>query len=236
MEKMTEPFGQLIFWEGKMADISARTEVMENEKPDATGAESAKRLQILDGAQRAFLANGYEGTSMSLIAREAGVSKGTLYVYFSNKEALFAAVTEEQCQTQGGTAFDALNEDGPASEILPAFGRHFVEFILTDSACSLRRLITAESAKFPELGHTFYELGPKRMKAQLAAYLKRRVEAGELDIPDTELAAAQFIILCKGEFDLLRQISVIDSATPQRIGYTVDAAVRLFLDGYSAER
>ena len=73
------------------------------------------------------------------------------------------------------------------------------------------------------------------MKAQLAGYLKRRVEAGELDIADTELAATQFIMLCKGEFDMLRQISVIDTATPQRIGYTVDAAVRLFLDGYRAE-
>ena len=209
---------------------------MESNVADAASTESAKRTQILVGARRAFLANGYEGTSMSLIAREAGVSKGTLYVYFSNKEALFAAVTERQCHTQGGIAFEVLNEDGPASEILPAFGRHFVDFVLSDPACALRRLITAESAKFPELGHAFYENGPRRMKGQLAGYLKRRVEAGELDIADTELAATQFIMLCKGEFDMLRQISVIDTATPQRIGYTVDAAVRLFLDGYRAER
>ena len=219
-----------------MADIGARQGVLENEDGDDAASESAKRTQILDGARRAFLANGYEGTSMSFIAREAGVSKGTLYVYFSNKEALFAAVTERQCQTQGGSAFDVLNEDGPASEILPVFGRRFVEFVLSEPASALRRLITAESGKFPELGHAFYNYGPKPMKAQLASYLRRRVEAGELDIPDVELAATQFISLCKTEFDLLRQISVIDTATPQRIGYTVDAAVRLFLDGYGAER
>lgn len=218
-----------------MPDLDASGEVMESDGGETAEVESAKRTQILAGARRAFLANGYEGTSMSLIAREAGVSKGTLYVYFSNKEALFAAVTERQCHTQGGTAFEVLNEDGPACEILPAFGRHFVDFILSEAACALRRLITAESAKFPELGHAFYENGPRRMKEQLAGYLKRRVEAGELDIPDTELAATQFIALCKGEFDMLRQISVIETATPQRIGYTVDAAVRLFLDGYRAE-
>ena len=219
-----------------MSDPEASGGVMESGGVEATEVESAKRTQILVGARRAFLANGYEGTSMSLIAREAGVSKGTLYVYFSNKEALFAAVTERQCHTQGGTAFDVLNEDGPASEILPAFGRHFVDFILSEPACALRRLITAESAKFPELGHAFYENGPRRMKEQLAGYLKRRVEAGELDIPDTDLAATQFIMLCKGEFDMLRQISVIDTATPQRVGYMVDAAARLFLDGYRVER
>jgi len=219
-----------------MTDIDADSGVMENGEVDSAQAESAKRSQILEGARRAFLAYGYEGTSMSLIAREAGVSKGTLYVYFCNKEALFSAFIEGQCRTQGGTAFDVLNSDAPVGEVLPVFGRRFVEFILEESSHVIRRLVVAESGKFPELGRAFYESGPRQMATQLADYLKRRIEAGELDIDDPQLAAVQFIGLCKADLDLKRQMSVIETATPQRIGYIVDQAVRLFLDAYRPHR
>ena len=53
------------------------------------GQDSEKRRQILDGAREVFRAKGYEGASMDAIAKAAGVSKGTLYVYFTNKDELF---------------------------------------------------------------------------------------------------------------------------------------------------
>ena len=62
--------------------------------------ESAKRRQILDGARRVFLADGFDGASMNDIARVAGVSKGTLYVYFDSKEALFEALIREDRKQQ----------------------------------------------------------------------------------------------------------------------------------------
>src|SRR5438094_10423122 len=54
--------------------------------------DSAKRRQIMQGARLVFLAQGFDGASMGEIARQAGVSKGTLYVYFDSKEALFEAI------------------------------------------------------------------------------------------------------------------------------------------------
>ena len=63
--------------------------------------DSAKRRQIIDGARRMFLAQGFDAASMNDIAREAGVSKGTLYVYFKSKEELFEAIVEEQCRRAG---------------------------------------------------------------------------------------------------------------------------------------
>ena len=68
-------------------------------------AESAKRRQIMDGARAIFLAQGFDATSMGEIAREAGVSKGTLYVYFDSKEVLFQAIVEEECQAQAEQVF-----------------------------------------------------------------------------------------------------------------------------------
>lgn len=206
-------------------------ETAENE-----GQEPQKRTQIVDGARRVFLAEGYEGASMAGIAREAGVSKGTLYVYFTNKEALFSAVAEEACRRQGDSVFDMLEAPGTAAELLPAFGRHFMDFLLSDRTTGLRRLVTAESQKFPELGRVFYEAGPKRGTERLAAFLKRRIEAGELEIGDIHLAASQFLLLCQTEVGLMRQMNVIGAVTPQRIGYIVDKAVELFLAGYRPRR
>ena len=63
-----------------------------------SGESEAKRQQILDGALVIFAAHGFEGASMSAIARESGVSKGTLYNYFTNKADLFAAFVEHNCR------------------------------------------------------------------------------------------------------------------------------------------
>ena len=67
--------------------------------------DSAKRRQIIEGARAVFLAQGFDAASMSDIARKAGVSKGTLYVYFKSKEELFEAIAEEQCRMQAEGVF-----------------------------------------------------------------------------------------------------------------------------------
>ena len=71
----------------------------------AEQAESAKRRQIMEGAREMFLAQGFDGASMGEIARSAGVSKGTLYVYFVSKEQLFQAIVEGECQAQAEQVF-----------------------------------------------------------------------------------------------------------------------------------
>ena len=68
-------------------------------------ADSAKRRQIIEGARTVFLAHGFDAASMGEIARKAGVSKGTLYVYFKNKEELFEAIAEQQCHFQAERVF-----------------------------------------------------------------------------------------------------------------------------------
>ena len=69
--------------------------------------ESSKRRQILDGARKVFMDLGFDGASMGEIARSAGVSKGTLYVYFADKNRLFEAIVEEEMldQAEGGFQF-----------------------------------------------------------------------------------------------------------------------------------
>ena len=68
--------------------------------PETGAVDSAKARQILDGARTVFLAQGFDAASMNDIAREAGVSKGTIYSYFPSKDALFAALIREDKRQQ----------------------------------------------------------------------------------------------------------------------------------------
>jgi AcrR family transcriptional regulator len=73
------------------------TAQIERVAPILADEDSAKRRQIIEGARRVFLAQGFDAASMGEIARAAGVSKGTLYVYFENKEQLFEAIVGQEC-------------------------------------------------------------------------------------------------------------------------------------------
>src|SRR3954464_15981474 len=83
--------------------------------------DSAKRKQILDGARKVFVDLGFDGASMGEIARSAGVSKGTLYVYFADKHRLFEAIVEEESIEQGKTAFN-FDPERDVDITLPEFG------------------------------------------------------------------------------------------------------------------
>src|SRR5262245_46611359 len=73
--------------------------------PPEARSDRLKRRQILEGARHMFLAQGFDAASMGAIARQAGVSKGTLYVYFKSKEELFEAIVEEQCRAEAEQIF-----------------------------------------------------------------------------------------------------------------------------------
>src|ERR1700760_3399110 len=79
---------------------------------DAT-EDSAKRRQIIEGARAVFLAQGFDAASMGEIARAARVSKGTLYVYFKDKDELFKAIAAKECvfQAEGIFSFDESDPD-----------------------------------------------------------------------------------------------------------------------------
>src|SRR5215467_1970385 len=83
--------------------------------------DSSKRRQILDGARKVFMDLGFDGASMGEIARSAGVSKGTLYVYFADKNRLFEAIVEEETLEQGKVTFN-LDPERDVTTTLTEFG------------------------------------------------------------------------------------------------------------------
>jgi AcrR family transcriptional regulator len=195
--------------------------------------DTAKRRQILEGARQVFLGQGFEGASMNDIARVAGVSKGTLYVYFDNKERLFAAVVEEERVQHIENTFEFDYGDADVEGELTRIGVQLANFLINSHIISAMRVVMGIAERMPELGRRFYETGPAQSRLKLAAYLDARVAAGQLDIPDTLLAAAQFLELSHSPLCKPLFFGATDSPpTPEQIRVVVESAVRLFMAGY----
>src|ERR1700710_2275563 len=90
--------------------------------------DSSKRRQILEGASRVFMDLGFDGASMGEIARAAGVSKGTLYVYFADKSRLFEAIVEREMLEQHKVAFNFDGERDVATT-LREFGQAYIALL-----------------------------------------------------------------------------------------------------------
>jgi AcrR family transcriptional regulator len=194
--------------------------------------DSAKRRQIVEGARSVFLAHGFDAASMGEIAKVAGVSKGTLYVYFKDKDELFKAIVEKECvfQAEGIFAFDV--DDPDVAGTLARVGVAFVQKLCAPSRQAPLRAVIAIADRMPNIGRTFYETGPAVGLAKMRAYLEAQVTAGRLVIPDCEVAAAQFIETCHAT--LFKPVLFNFAPPPplERIEYVVSIAVRTFMAAY----
>src|SRR6476469_6287220 len=113
--------------------------------------ETSKRRQILDGARNVFMDLGFDGASMGEIARSAGVSKGTLYVYFADKNRLFEAIVEEEALEQGKVAFN-FDPERDGATTLRDFGHPYVQWLCRPGGGSAIRHVTALAERMPEVG------------------------------------------------------------------------------------
>ncbi len=195
--------------------------------------ESAKRRQILDGARRVFLAEGFDGASMNEVARTAAVSKGTLYVYFTNKEDLFAALIREEKQAQAEQLCRFDSDEDDVRSNLHGLGVKLLRLMLRPDSIAHLRTVMAVVAKFPNVGRAFYESGPLFGRRRLAEYLDRQVAAGHLAIDDTELAAAQFLELCKARYYIEATLGVAPPPGSAALDHHIGQAVDTFLRAYA---
>jgi len=193
--------------------------------------ESAKRRQILDGARKVFMNLGFDGASMGEIARACGVSKGTLYVYFADKNRLFEAIVEEVSLEQGKVAFD-LDSARDAEGALREFGRAYILMLCRPGGGSAVRTVMAIAERMPEVGRRYYERVLEKTINRLAVYLDAHVKLGELAIDDCQLAASQFMLMCQASLFLPFIFQAAPPPSPERIKLVIDSATRMFLAAY----
>jgi TetR/AcrR family transcriptional regulator, mexJK operon transcriptional repressor len=174
--------------------VSAQTDDAPDELADEPRS-TRKRKAILDAATTLFLRKGYRGTSMDEIAALAAVSKQTVYKHFADKERLFAEIVMGTVDEAGDRVFQEvrdLADSGDVEADLRDLACRQLALVLQPTVLQLRRLVIGEAARFPELGRTFYERGPGRTIAALAAAFERLAARGVLQADDPHLAAAHF--------------------------------------------
>lgn len=197
------------------------------------GADPEKHRQILDGAQHVFTARGFDAASMSDIAAAANVSKGTLYVYFEDKEHLFVALIQREREAQKSAALEALNEDQDPVRALGNYGRCLARMINSELAVSAHRVVIGVAERMPELGRDFYEKGPMLGSQQLARYLDRMTAEGKLAIDDTFLAAVQFLDLCQSTLTRPRLFNAVRTPPSEaEVDHVVEEAIAMFMARY----
>ncbi|HLX13746.1 MAG TPA: TetR/AcrR family transcriptional regulator [Bradyrhizobium sp.] len=195
--------------------------------------ETSKRRQILEGARKVFLDLGFDGASMGEIARAAGVSKGTLYVYFADKSRLFEAIVEEETIERGQIRFN-FDPDRDATATLTEFGQAYIAMICRPGGGSAIRTVMAIAERMPEVGRRYYQHVLEQTINRLAGYLDARVKLKELAIDDCQLAASQFLLMCQASLFLPFIFQAAPAPSTERIAQVIDSATRMFLARYRA--
>ncbi|MFI0396495.1 TetR/AcrR family transcriptional regulator [Paracoccus jiaweipingae] len=188
--------------------------------------------QVLDGARTVFLRDGFEGASVDDIAREAGVSKATLYSYFPDKRLMFAEVFRAELQRESSMARGLVDIELPAAQVLPFIVQLIAAHLVGDFGVRAFRLSVAEAERFPALAAEYYETGPVLLRNMLCEYLTKAVGRGELQIDDLELAADQLIELSSASIHDRAMMLGPASVDEAHLRRTVDGAVRVFMAAY----
>src|SRR4051812_24143248 len=149
-------------------------------KPRWKRRKDARPEEIIRAALEVFAARGFAATKLEDIARKAGVTKGTIYLYFENKEALFKALIR-------GTIVPVIAKGEEIAQAFPGSARDLFEKLVREywrlvgetSLSSIPRLMIAEAGNFPQLARFYYEEVITRGHRLMAGVLERGIKAGE---------------------------------------------------------
>ncbi len=195
-----------------------------------------KRRAILEAATAVFLRNGYVGTSMDEIAALAGVSKQTVYKHFADKARLFVEMVTSTVDEISDPVHEEvlkIAESGDIEADLRDLARRQLARVMQPRLLQLRRLVIGEASRFPELGATFYERGPGRTIAALAATFERLAARGVLRLEDPAVAAAQFNwLIMSAPINEAMLLGSDKTPTPAKLKRFAEDGVRTFLAAY----
>lgn len=161
-----------------------------------------KALQALAAAKVIFLESGFDAATMDAIAREAGISKATLYAYFAGKEELFEALIRNECRAVNARLYVPDLENESVAAELEKVATNFRRLFTQKQGLDLYRIIVPVAPRFPRLAQVFYEEGPGTSLGQCTRYFEALNQSGRLRTPDPEIAARQFLALVTEDLKL----------------------------------
>ncbi|HVO00910.1 MAG TPA: TetR/AcrR family transcriptional regulator [Candidatus Cybelea sp.] len=203
----------------------------------AAGRRPEKTERILDAAGNLFREQGYGAVSMDQIAREAGVSKATVYAHFESKDRLFATMVQVSCQAYAEGVMPALTEMADVKQALTEIARGIEAFLLAPKTLGIYRVIIAEGPRFPELVEAFVESGPLPFLKLLSDFFAATDRRGALDVPNPRLAAHQLIWLVRGPLYMRRMLNLEEKLKNEPgADEVVAGAVDMIMKGYAPTR
>jgi AcrR family transcriptional regulator len=157
-------------------------------KPRWERRKEARPQELLEAAIDLFVERGYAATRLEDVARRAGVSKGTLYLYYENKEELFKAVVRSSIVPAIGEAEVSVAEfDGHSADLLRHLIHNWWQRVGATKASGIVKLVTAEADNFPELAKFYQDEVINRGTAAMTGMLERGVARGEFRPIDVKL-------------------------------------------------
>ncbi len=159
-------------------------------KPRWRRRKGARPEEIISAALDVFADRGFAATKLEDVARKAGVTKGTIYLYFENKEALFKALIRQTIVpviAQGEAI--AQRFTGSARDLLERLVREYWRLVGETALVGIPKLMIAEANNFPELARFYYEEVVTRGHRLMAGVIERGIKAGEFRQVDVMIAA-----------------------------------------------
>ena len=149
--------------------------------------KEARPSELLEAALSLFVEKGFPATRLEDVAARAGVSKGTLYLYFENKDALFKAVIQEGIiPVIAENEAIAARHSGCSFDLLELLLENWWTKIGQTAFAGIPKLMVAEARNFPELASFYYENVISRGRALVGSALRRGMESGEFRSMDVE--------------------------------------------------
>ena len=159
-------------------------------KPRWQRRKDERPAELLAAALEVFIEKGFAATKLADVARRAGVTKGTVYLYFDSKEALFKAVVRETIVpviAQGEALARAFT--GSARELVERLVREYWRLVGETALAGIPKLMMAEAATFPELTRFYYDEVVTRGHRLMAGVIERGIKNGEFRPVDVMVAA-----------------------------------------------
>ncbi|HYC42470.1 MAG TPA: TetR/AcrR family transcriptional regulator [Noviherbaspirillum sp.] len=197
--------------------------------------KDARPQELLAAALDLFVERGFAATRLDDVAARAGVSKGTLYLYFTNKEELFKAVVRENVVPVLGEAEGILDAfEGSTVDLFRELILGWWERIGATKLSGITKLMMAESSNFPEVAQFYHDEVIKRADAMIARLLKRGIERGEFRQLDIEHATH---VVCSPMIMLMMWKHSFSACRPEEMSPEayLNAFVDLFLHGMLAK-
>jgi len=191
-----------------------------------------KHARALDAALKIFAKFGYTAATMDAIAAEAGLTKPTLYQYFSSKDELFRQIILAPREVMLLTINDSRTNCHVAQ--LHEFSWAYTKTVMRKDFLSLARLVIGDAQRNPDLANAYQINGPDRVLEGLVNFITKQATLGKLVIEDAEMAAEDFwgLILSAPRNRALHNPDAFDDLS--QLSKYVHNGIKIFLRGYSA--